>query len=163
MIILVSDDSSDRRSRMKTQFDAKRCFTDLVDQFPRLFGQFQRQTSDDLHLIQSERILHIAHFIVETVVQRRTSRARTRLNNVNRLSFAQQSNEHLWTFDVVEIVLEFPRQSCRRNQLWFRPEDQRRMNNQRGSSSDFEDVVFVCALIEETNHLIDRVNDFRWT
>ena len=72
-----------------------------------------------------------------------------------------RTNEHRWTFDVVEIVLEFPRRSCKKNQLWSRPEDQRRMTKRSGSSSDFEDVVFLRALIEETDHLIDRLNDLR--
>ena len=40
-----------------------------------------------------------------------------------------------------------------------RTEKRRRMEREREKGSYFEDIAFLCTLIEETDHLIDRLND----
>ena len=84
LIVFVSNNASHGRSGMKAQFHSKGHFANLVDQFLRLFGQFQGQSSDDFHLIQAQRILHFRPSLVESLVQHRTSRTRIRLTHEHR-------------------------------------------------------------------------------
>jgi hypothetical protein len=70
---------------------------------------------------------------------------------------------HHSIFVFVEIVLEFPIQPYKMNQLLSQPTfNLKRKKKFLISKANFENIIFFCTLIKNNNHLIDRLNNFIW-
>ena len=109
---------------MKAELDSKGHLADLVDQFLRLFREFESESSNDFGLIQSQRILGVGHLFVQIVTDDRTSRTGPRLNGPDENGKSGDEDQGLRRSMLVVsvIVPECPTRSCTRNRPWFQPE-----------------------------------------